>query len=361
MKGNTVAEHDENLLAVIMKLKNSGYTINYPKCVIRKQQVEFLQSHDEIDADEYVNFLAYESIPKTVTLHEIVAATSTDIALQLPLLLYKLAAGMMQRSMPTVIKYDMTESFDRVQNELTVMSDGSYLLRGTRLVIPRSLLLRVVKVTHAGHMGLVKTKQLTREKVRFPGVDKLTSDLIANCIACQATVPAKQSREPYNMSPLPNGPRMEVSVDFKVLPTSEYLSVITDDYSRYPIVETITSTAAKVVIPVIDKVFAEFGVPHTLESGNGSPFQSDDFAKYANYLGFKHRRITPYWPRANAECERFMKTLGKCIKAATAEVRSYKQNLHAFLFNYRATPHPTTGISPAIALSAELFAHDYQN
>ena len=45
-----------------------------------------------------------------------------------------------------------------------------------------------------------------------------------------------------------------------------------------------------------------------------------------------------------------MKTLGKCIKAATAEGRSYKQNLHAFLLNYRATPHPTTGISPATAL-----------
>ena len=163
-------------------------------------------------------------------------------------------------------------------------------------------------------------------------------------------MPAKQSREPYNMSPLPDGPWMEVSVDFKVLPNSEYLLVITDDYSRYPIVEIITSTAAKVVIPVIDKVFAEFGVPHTLKSDNGSPFQSDDFAKFANYLGFKHRRITPYWPRANAECERFMKTLGKCIKAATAEGRSYKQNLHAFLLNYRATPHTTTGISPATAL-----------
>ena len=87
--------------------------------------MELLQSHEEIDADECVNFLAYESIPKTVTLHDIVAAASTEIALQLPLLLYKLAAGMMQRSMPTVIKYGLTESFDRVQNELTVMSDGS--------------------------------------------------------------------------------------------------------------------------------------------------------------------------------------------------------------------------------------------
>ena len=80
---------------------------------------------------------------------------------------------------------------------------------------------------------------------------------------------------------------MEVSVDFKVLPNSEYLLVITDDYSRYPIVEIITSTAAKVVIPLIDKVFAEFGAPHTLKSDNGSPFQSDDFCKVCQLPWFQ--------------------------------------------------------------------------
>ena len=41
-----------------------------------------LQSHEEINA-EYVNFLAYESIPKSVTLHHIVAASFTETALQL--------------------------------------------------------------------------------------------------------------------------------------------------------------------------------------------------------------------------------------------------------------------------------------
>ena len=111
-----------------------------------------------------------------------------------------------------------------------------------------------MKVLNAGHLDLVQAKQLIRENVCFPGVDTLASDLITNCIDCQATVPAKQSREPYNMSPLPDGPWIEVSADFKLLSNSEYLLVIADDYSRYPIVEIIKSTAAKVVVIVIDKV-----------------------------------------------------------------------------------------------------------
>ena len=63
------------------------------------------------------------------------------------------------------------------------------------------------------------------------------------------------------------------------------------------------------VIPNIDKIFAMFGTPDVLKSDNGPPFNGQDFAKFANVLGFKHRKVTPLWPRANGEVERFVKTL----------------------------------------------------
>ena len=37
--------------------------------------------------------------------------------------------------------------------------------------------------------------------------------------------------------------------------------MITDDYSRYPVVEPVRSTSSKHVIPVMDRVFTMFGVP----------------------------------------------------------------------------------------------------
>ncbi|KAK3747024.1 hypothetical protein QZH41_010333 [Actinostola sp. cb2023] len=55
------------------------------------------------------------------------------------------------------------------------------------------------------------------------------------------------------MSPLPTSPWQEVSIDFKDLSSGEYLLVITDDYSRYPVVEIVRSTSAKAVIPKLDK------------------------------------------------------------------------------------------------------------
>ena len=152
------------------------------------------------------------------------------------------------------------------------------------------------------------------------------------------------------MSPLPAAPWKELSVDFAELPKKEYLLLITDDYSRYPVVEIVKSTSATTVIPKLDKVFFEFGVPDIVRSDNGPPFNSKDFASFADDLGFKHRKVTPKWARANEEVERFVRTVKKVVKTAKLEHKNYKQELNRLLRNYRATPHSTTRVAPATAL-----------
>ena len=67
-----------------------------------------------------------------------------------------------------------------------------------------------------------------------------------------------------------------------------------------------------------------------------------EFKLLSAELGFRHQKITPYWPRANAEVERFMRTGKKVVKTATIENKYWKQELNCFLRNYRATPHSTT-------------------
>lgn len=103
---------------------------------------------------------------------------------------------------------------------------------------------------------------------------------------------------------------------------------------------------AEIVIPVIDKILSQFGTPSVIRSDNGAPFNSSQFQDYANYMGFTHRKITPYHPRANGEVERFMRTLNKTIRAAIIENKNWTQELYKFLRNYRSTPHCSTKISP---------------
>ncbi|XP_070550160.1 uncharacterized protein [Ptychodera flava] len=74
------------------------------------------------------------------------------------------------------------------------------------------------------------------------------------------------------MSELPTGPWEEVSIDFSDLPNGKYLLVMTDDYSRYPVVEIIHSTSAAAVMSKVDSIFTLFGIPRIVHSDNGPPF-----------------------------------------------------------------------------------------
>ena len=64
------------------------------------------------------------------------------------------------------------------------------------------------------------------------------------------------------MSTLPGKPWSEISIDCRdPSPAGEYLMVVMDKYSRFPLVEVIKSTSAGTVIPHLDRMFSVFGVP----------------------------------------------------------------------------------------------------
>ena len=61
----------------------------------------------------------------------------------------------------------------------------------------------------------------------------------------------------------------------------------------------------------MDKAFASLGIPVSVSSDNGPPFNSEDFRDFSKYLGFRHERKAPLNPQANAETEQFMRVLKK--------------------------------------------------
>lgn len=304
-------------------------------------------------AEEYVNFVAANAVPKAMTLVEIQDATKNDPTLREVIRLIKDGSWRSlsgKQSVTEGVDGSTLMAFKRIKDELTVTVDEDIVLRGTRIVIPHSLQCRAVSLAHEGHQGIVKTKNLIREKVWFPGIDRQVEHMIAGCIPCQANVPV-HTQEPLCMSDLPSSPWEKVSVDFcGPFPSGDYLLVVVDEYSRFPEVEILQSTSARATIPKLDKIFSTHGIPLQVKTDNGPPFQSSEFADFATYLGFTHRKITPLWPQANAEAERFMRTLEKTIRAAHVEGHPWKQTLYAFLRNYRATPHCSTGMPPADVL-----------
>jgi hypothetical protein len=290
--------------------------------------------------EEYINYVCETVCPKALSHIEVIQATQQDPMLQ------------------NVIKCQQTglwhefknceemSIYGKLSSELSVTENG-ILLRGHRIVIPVTMRRKVVQIAHEGHQGLVKTKSLLRAKVWFPYMDKLTEDIVKNCATC-AVVTKDERLQPLQMSQLPDKAWESLCADFcGPYPSGDYCLVVLDEYSRFPVVELVRSTSARSVIPVFDQIFATHGMPETLKTDNGPPFQGFEFRKFMQYCGIRHRRITPLWPRSNAQAEHFMKPLNKAIKSATVEGKSWRQEMYKFLRNYRATPHVTTGRPPA--------------
>ena len=141
-------------------------------------------------------------------------------------------------------------------------------------------------------------------------MDTMCDVLVKQCLLCQAAVPQNVSAL-LKMLKLPQNAWNSVSVNFCTI-GNEYALVVIDDYSRYPVVEIVSSTSVNAVIPKLDSIFSVFGIPKVVRSDNGLPFFSDRFRLFTKYLGFKHRKITPVHPESNSKVERFMGVLKNC-------------------------------------------------
>ncbi|MCP4480541.1 MAG: DDE-type integrase/transposase/recombinase, partial [Planctomycetaceae bacterium] len=253
--------------------------------------------------EQYINFLVQHSVPKAMSLQEIADATTNDRELQ------ALRAAVRLNKWDA----DTVKPYQPYRDELTI-GFKNVLLRGTRIVIPKALQKRAVELAHESHQGLAKTKALLREKIWFIGIDKLVQQLLDACLACQA-VGRPNPPPPLQPSEMPNAPWHTLHIDFcGPLPSNEYLLVLIDRYSRFPEVEIVNSTKASCVIPKLDKIFAVHGLPCKIVSDNGPPFHGAEFKKYIQVLGIEHSFVTPYWPQANGEVERFNQPLKKAIQ-----------------------------------------------
>ena len=112
-------------------------------------------------------------------------------------------------------------------------------------------------------------------------------------------------------------------------------------------------------------IFARQGYHTIVKADNCPPFQgqdfkdfaTQDFKDFATQSGFRHRRITPLWPKANGEAERFVCTLKMYILATTVEEFNWKSQRPHFLRQNRATLYSTTKISPFEACTGRKKEH----
>jgi hypothetical protein len=130
-----------------------------------------------------------------VTVDEVAQATNTDK--DLTLLRKLLTSG--AKYLPKTLN-----AYKRMVPELSVSREG-IVLRGHRILLPKTLRSRVIDLAHAGHQGMVKTKRLIRSRVWFEGIDNAVESKVKKCKECQATTD-KPAYEPLKPSTMPEAP-----------------------------------------------------------------------------------------------------------------------------------------------------------
>ena len=170
------------------------------------------------------------SVPQFLSRKQLAEATRQDEELQAlkPFLI-------LQKGLPPSLA-----SYRHVLLELNESNDG-IVLRGQRIVVPRSLRNVTIDLAHTGHQGIVKTKALVRSQLWFPGIDSLVERKVSRCIHCQANM-TKQQFEPLRPSRMPEGPWSVVAGDFfGPMNDGLYWFVNICEYSRWVTVHPIRS------------------------------------------------------------------------------------------------------------------------
>ena len=135
------------------------------------------------------------ALPDAVSWHELLEETNQDPELT------ELKSAIARGYFTAPERQALGPQFDPVFTELVVV--GGLVVRGSCVLVPRSLCDKVVWLAHEGHQGVTKTKEYLRTRVWFPGLDLMVEVHIQHCHPCQLVMPADECK-PLQMPPLPS-------------------------------------------------------------------------------------------------------------------------------------------------------------
>ena len=284
--------------------------------------------------------LLLETVEKLITVSEIRRATARDPVL----------AAVQRR----VIEGWPADS-DRISPELQpyfhrrneLSTEDGVLLWGGRVVIPGVLRKELLTLLHQGHPGMVGMKSKARSQVWWPGIDNQIETTVNECLPCQENRP-RLAKVPENPWRYPDAPWERVHMDHLEF-EGRLILVVVDAHSKWIDAHVTSSTGSQATIECLRKSFSDHGVPKVLVSDNGRGFCSEEMSLFCSANGVK-QVFSPAWhPSSNGQAESAVKVVKSGLRKQSGG--SLQTKLSRVLFQYRTTPHSSTGRTPAELLN----------
>ena len=236
---------------------------------------------------------------------------------------------------------DELRPFFHRKEELSI-EDGC-ILWGHRVVIPPPGREKIVELLHESHPGMTRIKGIARSYVWWPGIDDVLEKKVRHCQSCQEhqRLPSKAPLHPWEF---PERPWSRLHIDFAGPFLNKQFLLVVDAHSKWIEVFIVPTTSSQAAINKLRPLFATHGLPELLVSDNGAAFTSDEFSVFTKKNGIRHTTSAPYHPSTNGLVERAVQTFKQAMRKSNEplDIRMAK-----FLFTYRLTPHPATGVAPS--------------
>jgi len=189
---------------------------------------------------------------------------------------------------------------------------------------------------------------IVRQYIVWPGIDADIESLCKHCTLCQKNKPNPISAQLHSWM-YPERPWQRVHMDLAGPLDGKMYLIMVDANTKWPEVFCMQKdTTTTAVLMKVTEVISRWGIPEQIVTDNGRQFVAEQFEKFCAQNGIKHITSSVYHPRSNGEAERFVRTFKEAMKAKDINAELC---ILRFLFSYRATPHATTGCSPAELLT----------
>ena len=244
-----------------------------------------------------------------------------------------------------------------VWDELTAQ-DG-VLVKGLWCLILSSLSPKIRECLHGAHTGVESCLRRAREIIYWPSMPAEIKDYISECKVC-ASYKKEQLKEPLISHKIPSRPQETVGSDIfhfrsrlslivwvnavlnrtvvvdsdwrfdnlcsitvswwyytlvidligqlrRDVDNRDYLCTV-DYYSSYFEIDPLKDKTAREVIYTLKRQFSRHGIPNTLMSDNGPPFNSNEFQQFATNYDMEYVISSPHYPQSERKVENAIKT-----------------------------------------------------
>ena len=163
-------------------------------------------------------------------------------------------------------------------------------------------------------------------------------------------VPKFSAKRALVPSEISSRPWQTVSADLFYAQQSWFLIVV-DNYAKFPFVRKLSNLTTGAVVKEIKTIFAENGIPETLQCDNSTQFTSVEFHQLASQYGFEIITSSSHYPPLR------WPWICRSSSPNGEEVypKVFREDINLALLALRTTPLSPNIASPAERLSGRIF------